>query len=152
MIVVEKTRFMQLTVRLIHAALVMSCTAAAHAQSYPAAPVRMIVPFPAGGGVDSAGRILATRLTESFGKSFVVENRGGANGNIGTEVVAKSPKDGYTLLLTGAGLVTNPSLYARVPYDVRDFKVGTSVRNSFHAEGRRGFRPSAGAIFRPALR
>ena len=48
----------------------------------------------------------------------MVENRGGANGNIGTEVVAKSPKDGYTLLLTGAGLVTNPSLYARVPYDV----------------------------------
>ena len=118
MIVVEKTRSMQLTVRLIHAALVMSCATAARAQTYPAAPVRMIVPFPAGGGVDSAGRILATRLTESFGKSFVVENRGGANGNIGTEVVAKSPKDGYTLLLTGAGLVTNPSLYARVPYDV----------------------------------
>ena len=92
------------------------------AQGYPAAPVRVIVPFPAGGGVDSAGRILATRLTESFGKSFVIENRGGANGNIGTEAVAKSPKDGYTLLFTGAGFVTNPSLYARVPYDaIKDF-------------------------------
>jgi tripartite-type tricarboxylate transporter receptor subunit TctC len=84
--------------------------------------VRVVVPFPAGGGVDSAGRLLTTKLTESFGKSFVVENRGGANGNIGTEVVAKSAKDGYTLLFTGVGLVTNPSLYTRVPYDaVRDF-------------------------------
>ncbi len=64
------------------------------AQSYPSGPVRMIVPFPAGGGVDSAGRILATRLAESYGKSFVIENRGGANGNIGSEVVARSPKDG----------------------------------------------------------
>src|SRR4051812_7410454 len=92
------------------------------AQNYPGGPVRIIVPFPAGGGVDSAGRLLATRLTESFGKSFVIENRGGANGNIGSEVVAKSPKDGYTLLFTGAGFVTNPSLYAKVPYDaVHDF-------------------------------
>jgi tripartite-type tricarboxylate transporter receptor subunit TctC len=79
--------------------------------------VRVIVPFPAGGGVDSAGRILAQKLAEGYGKSFVIENRGGANGNIGTEVVARSPKDGYTLLFTGAGLVTNPSLYAKVPYD-----------------------------------
>src|SRR5204862_5151124 len=93
-----------------------------YAQNYPAAPVRMIVPFPVGGGVDSAGRLLAQKLSESYGKSFVVENRGGANGNIGSEAVAKSAKDGYTLLLTGAGLVTNPSLYARIPYDaVRDF-------------------------------
>ena len=93
------------------------------AQSYPSGPVRMIVPFPAGGGVDSAGRILATRLAESYGKSFVIENRGGANGNIGSEVVARSPKDGYTLLFTGAGFVTNPSLYAKVPYDaVKDFE------------------------------
>ncbi len=92
------------------------------AQGYPSGPVRMVVPFPAGGGVDSAGRILAQKLVESYGKSFVIENRGGANGNIGTEVVAKSAKDGYTLLFTGAGFVTNPSLYARVPYDaVNDF-------------------------------
>mgnify|MGYP006275765605 CR=1 FL=1 len=97
--------------------------APAPAQTYPAGPVRVIVPFPAGGGVDAAGRILCTKLTESTGKSFVVENRGGANGNIGTEVVAKSPKDGYTLLFTGAGFVTNPSLYGKVPYDaVHDFE------------------------------
>ena len=110
--------------RLIAGCVMFACAAGnALAQSYPAGPVRMIVPFPAGGGVDSAGRILATRLTESYGKSFVIENRGGANGNIGTEVAAKSPKDGYTLLFTGAGFVTNPSLYAKVPYDaVKDFE------------------------------
>src|SRR4051812_31701657 len=68
---------------------------AAVGQNYPTGPVRVVVPFPAGGGVDSAGRLLATRLTETLGKSFVIENRGGANGNIGSEVVAKSPKDGY---------------------------------------------------------
>jgi tripartite-type tricarboxylate transporter receptor subunit TctC len=108
--------------RLCVIALLATGIGGAYAQNYPAAPVRVIVPFPVGGGVDSAGRLLAQKLSESYGKSFVVENRGGANGNIGSEVVAKSAKDGYTLLLTGAGLVTNPSLYARTPYDaVRDF-------------------------------
>jgi tripartite-type tricarboxylate transporter receptor subunit TctC len=97
--------------------LLVGASGVVHAQTYPNSPVRIIVPFPAGGGVDGMGRILAQKLTESFGKSFVIENRGGANGNIGTEVAAKSAKDGYTLLVTGAGLVTNPSLYAKVPYD-----------------------------------
>ena len=93
------------------------------AQSYPRGPVRVIVPFPAGGGVDTAGRILAQRLAESLGKPFVIENRGGANGNIGTEAVAKSTGDGNTLLFTGAGFVTNPGLYRNVPYDpVKDFE------------------------------
>jgi tripartite-type tricarboxylate transporter receptor subunit TctC len=92
------------------------------AQSYPKGPVRVILPFPAGGGVDAAGRILAQKLAENFGKPFVIENRGGANGNIGTEAAAKSPNDGYTLLFTGAGFVTNPSLYGKVPYDpIKDF-------------------------------
>ncbi len=95
----------------------------AFGQTYPRSPVRVIVPFPAGGGVDAAGRILAQRLSESFGKPFLIENRGGANGNIGTEAAAKSPSDGATLLFTGAGFVTNPSLYRSVPYDpVRDFE------------------------------
>jgi tripartite-type tricarboxylate transporter receptor subunit TctC len=93
------------------------------AQTYPKGPVRMILPFPAGGGVDAAGRVLAQALTVSLGKSFVVENRGGANGNIGTEAAAKAPADGYTLLFTGAGFVTNPSLYKRAGYDpVKDFE------------------------------
>ena len=68
------------------------------------------------------GRIVSQKLAEVLGRAFPVENRSGANGNIGTEAAAKSPRDGYTLLFTGAGLVTNPSLYAKVPYDpVRDF-------------------------------
>ncbi|HEY6242251.1 MAG TPA: tripartite tricarboxylate transporter substrate binding protein [Burkholderiales bacterium] len=91
--------------------------------SYPKGPVHVILPFPAGGGVDAAGRILAQKLTETFGKSFLIENRGGANGNIGTEAAAKSPNDGATLLFTGAGFVTNPSLYKSIPYDpLRDFE------------------------------
>jgi tripartite-type tricarboxylate transporter receptor subunit TctC len=93
------------------------------AQSYPKNPVRMIVPFPAGGGVDAAGRLLSRALTESLGKPFVIENRSGANGNIGTEAAAKSPPDGYTLLFTGVGFVTNPSLYKRAGYDaLKDFE------------------------------
>ena len=102
-------------------ALVKPSTGGEH--SYPKGPVRVILPFPAGGGVDAAGRILAQKLTEGFGKPFLIENRGGANGNIGTEAAAKSPNDGGTLLFTGAGFVTNPSLYRSVPYDpVRDFE------------------------------
>jgi len=84
--------------------------------------VRVILPFPVGGGVDTAGRILAQKLGESLGQPFVIENRGGANGNIGTELAAKARNDGYTLLFTGAGFVTNPSLYKQIPYDpIRDF-------------------------------
>jgi len=107
---------------LVALALLLSALSA-FAQTYPSRPVRVIVPFPAGGGVDAAGRILAQRLGESFGTPFLIENRGGANGNIGTEAAAKSPNDGGTLLFTGAGFVTNPSLYRSVPYDpVRDFE------------------------------
>lgn len=96
---------------------------AASGQGYPANPVRMIVPFPAGGGVDAMGRILAQKLTESLGKQFIIENRAGANGMIGSEIAAKSPKDGYTLLVNGANFVTTPSLYSKVTYDpIRDFE------------------------------
>jgi tripartite-type tricarboxylate transporter receptor subunit TctC len=104
--------------------LLLTCfSAPAHAQPYPTGPVRIVVPFPAGGGVDSLGRLVATRLTEALGKSFVVENRGGANGMIGSEVVAKSAKDGYTLMVNGANFVTSPSLYKKSPYDpARDFE------------------------------
>src|SRR5215210_850580 len=77
----------------------------AAAQTYPTGPVRVIVPFPAGGGNDSMGRILAQKLTEAFGKQFIIENRAGANGMVGTELVARAPKDGYTLLVNGANFV-----------------------------------------------
>ncbi|HKU70573.1 MAG TPA: tripartite tricarboxylate transporter substrate binding protein [Burkholderiales bacterium] len=95
----------------------------AAAQNYPNGPIRVIVPFPPGGGVDGAGRLISQKLTESLGRPFVVENRGGANGMIGSELAAKSPKDGYTLMVNGANFVTTPSMYAKVTYDpVKDFE------------------------------
>jgi tripartite-type tricarboxylate transporter receptor subunit TctC len=83
----------------------------------------MVVPFPAGGGVDSMGRIVAQNLTEALGKQVIVDNRAGANGMVGSELVAKAPKDGYTLLMNGANFVTTPSLYKKVTYDpLREFE------------------------------
>jgi len=92
------------------------------AQGYPAGPVRVIVPFPAGGGVDGTGRLVGQKLTEALGKQFIIDNRPGANGMIGSELATKSPKDGYTLLVNGANFVTTPSLYSKVTYDpIKDF-------------------------------
>jgi tripartite-type tricarboxylate transporter receptor subunit TctC len=85
--------------------------------------VRIVVPFPPGGGNDSMGRILAQKLTESLGKQFVIDNRGGANGMVGSELVAKAPKDGYTLMVNGANFVTTPSLNTKATYDpIRQFE------------------------------
>jgi tripartite-type tricarboxylate transporter receptor subunit TctC len=93
------------------------------AQAYPTKPVRLIVPFAAGGGTDLVGRTLAQRLTEALGQTVVVENRGGAGGVIGADAVAKSAPDGYTLVLGSPGPLTiNPNLQAKMPYDtLRDF-------------------------------
>jgi tripartite-type tricarboxylate transporter receptor subunit TctC len=90
--------------------------------AYPEKPVRIIVPSPPGGGIDAMGRLLAHKVTASLAKQVVVENRGGAGGNIGTEIAAKSARDGYTLLMAGSQLVANPSLYGKVGFDpVQDF-------------------------------
>lgn len=93
------------------------------AQNYPVKPVRLIIPFAAGGGTDLVGRTIATGLTASWGQTFVVENRGGAGGVVGAELVAKSPPDGYTLVLGSPGPLTiNPNLNQKMPYDtLRDF-------------------------------
>jgi tripartite-type tricarboxylate transporter receptor subunit TctC len=95
----------------------------AHAQNYPARPVRMVVPFPPGGSLDIAGRLIARKLTDAWGQSVVVENKPGAGGNIGADFVAKSPPDGYTILLGALSThAVNPSLYAKMPYDAaKDF-------------------------------
>ena len=85
--------------------------------------MRIVVPFPAGGGVDTTGRLIGQKLNEALGKPFVIDNRPGANGMIGSEIVAKSPKDGYTLMVNGANFVTTPSLYRKVTYDpIRDYE------------------------------
>ena len=101
---------------------VLAASVHAAAQTYPAHTVRIVVPFPPGGGNDSMGRILAQKLTESLGKQFIIDNRGGANGMVGSELVAKAPKDGYTLMVNGANFVTTPSLYQKPTYDpIRQF-------------------------------
>ena len=106
--------------------LVLACCAAAAqalAQGYPAKPVKVVVPYPPGGGNDTLGRLFAIKLSERMGQQFVVENRPGAGAMIGTEAAAKSPPDGYTILLSSiATHALSPNLYARVPYDpIRDF-------------------------------
>lgn len=92
------------------------------AQTYPARPVRMVVPTAAGGGADFIARAIAPKLSERLGQQVIVDNRPGAGSMIGSAVVAKSPADGYTLLLGFIALATNPNMYKKVPYDAqRDF-------------------------------
>jgi len=93
------------------------------AQNYPTKPIRLVLPYPPGGGTDVIARPLAQKLTEQLGQQVIVDNRGGAGGNIGMEFVAKSPNDGYTLLFAlTAQYAVNPSLYPKLPYDpVRDY-------------------------------
>jgi tripartite-type tricarboxylate transporter receptor subunit TctC len=94
----------------------------ASAQQYPSKPVKIIIPFAAGGVTDIAGRLIAQRLSEKLGQQFFVENAGGAGGNLGMGQAAKAPADGYTILLSSSSIVVNPSLYAKVPYDIdKDF-------------------------------
>src|SRR5438552_1486940 len=101
----------------------LALSAAAHAQVYPAKPLRMIVAYPPGGGTDIVGRMLAQKLGESLGQSVVVENRGGASGNIGTELAARAVPDGYTILMGNvAPNAINVSLFKDLPFDpVADF-------------------------------
>ena len=105
-------------------ALAVAFAANVHAQApYPNHPVRIVVPFPAGGTTDKLARATAQKLTETLGQPFVVENRPGAAGNIGAEIIAKSPPDGYTMLMGTVGThAINASLYEKMPYDhVKDF-------------------------------
>jgi len=89
----------------------------AAAQNYPSRPIRFIVPFPPGGGNDIVGRIVAQKLAEGLGQSVVVDNRGGAGGTIGTDLTAKSPPDGHTMLINNISLAVNATLFTRLPYD-----------------------------------
>jgi len=94
----------------------------ARGQEYPNRPVRVVVPFPAGGGTDIVARMVTQKLAESMSANFVIDNRGGAGGTIGTELAAKSAADGYTLVIVSGSHAINPSLYKKLPYDaVRDF-------------------------------
>lgn len=97
------------------------CAPAAPAQAFPSKPIRLIVGFTPSGGVDINARLLGPKVTEYLGQQVIVENRPGAGTNIANEYVAKSPPDGYTLLVNTAAIAINLSLYKKVPYEARDF-------------------------------
>lgn len=123
------SRIVRIAVNLsVATALATSVFAAgpAGAQTYPERPVRLIVPFAAGGPTDVTARLIAHGLTESLGKQFYVENVGGAGGNTGTVQAARAAADGYTILIVSTGFMVNMSLYAKVPYDAKkDFAAVT---------------------------
>ncbi len=101
----------------VAASIVFAVAPLVQAQNYPARPVRLIVPFPPGGSVDVVARALTPKLSERLGQQVVIENRSGASGSIGTEIVAHARPDGYTLLINTIPLVSNAYLYKEVPYD-----------------------------------
>jgi tripartite-type tricarboxylate transporter receptor subunit TctC len=105
------------------AALLVAPAFTAQAQSYPTKPVRLVVPFPAGGPTDVTSRILSPRISEALGHNLIIDNRGGGSSIIGSDIVAKSPPDGYTLLLCTVTNAINVSLIPKIPYDMsRDFE------------------------------
>lgn len=113
---------MSLRSALVSLSIVLAATAAT-AQEFPSRPIKIVVPFAVGGGADMIARLVGHKLGESLGQPIVVENRAGAGGNIGAEIVAKASPDGHTLLMASSALVINPSLYGKVPYDaIKDFK------------------------------
>jgi tripartite-type tricarboxylate transporter receptor subunit TctC len=109
---------MRRSVFLIISACALLAASGAHAQAWPAKPVRFISPFAPGGGADVTARIIAQKLAETLGQQVLVDNRGGAGGMIGVDLGAKAPPDGYTMVLGTIGpIAINPSLYSKMPYD-----------------------------------
>jgi tripartite-type tricarboxylate transporter receptor subunit TctC len=110
------------TIFLALPAIALCGVAIAQTDNYPVKAVRIIAPFPPGGSVDTVGRLIAARLSESYGQTFVVDNRSGASGSIGMELAANAPGDGYTLVINTLPLITNQFLFSKLPYDaLRDF-------------------------------
>ena len=113
---------MKIATKLALTMMLGMATLTAHAQTYPAKPVRFIVPFPPGGPTDIMGRLAAQRLTEAWGVQVVADNRAGAGGNIGSELCAKSPPDGYTLCMMTVAQSISPSIYPKLGFDpLKDF-------------------------------
>ena len=104
------------------------------AQDYPARPIRLLVPFPAGGGADTLARIFAPKLGDALGQQVIVDNRAGGGGNIAMEIVAKAAPDGYTLILPLNSILTvNPNMYRNLPYNVAtDLQPITQLSSSQH--------------------
>src|SRR5262245_16646338 len=118
-------------ITLIGGAALALPAAPAVTQAFPSRPIRLIVPYPPGGGTDIVARIVGQKLHESLGQPVIVDNRGGAGGQIGTAAAAKAPADGYTLVLVPTSHVINPSIYAKLPYDTeKDFAPITMVASA----------------------
>jgi tripartite-type tricarboxylate transporter receptor subunit TctC len=118
-------------ISLLAGAAMMLPAAAGAAENFPTRPIRLVVPYPPGGGTDIVGRILGQKLHESLGQPVVIDNRSGAGGTLGTALAAKSAPDGYTLLLVPTSHVINPSIYVKLPYDTeRDFAPITMVASA----------------------
>src|ERR1700676_1265418 len=109
--------YMRPPIRILALVFALACMSAAKAETYPERPIRLIVPFAAGGTVDIIARIVGARLSEIAGSKVVVDNRGGAGGIIGTEMTAQAPGDGYTLLIHSGSITYDPSLHDKLPYD-----------------------------------
>src|SRR5688572_14102318 len=125
--------------RLACAAFTLAACAApsaALAQTYPAKAIRLILPFPPGGPTDIAGRAIAQKLSEQMHQPVVADNRPGATSNIGLELAAKSPPDGYTIVLTPPSISLSPSMYAKLNYDAaRDLQPLSLVANMYYVTG-----------------
>jgi tripartite-type tricarboxylate transporter receptor subunit TctC len=107
---------------LLAAAIAVTMSTSASAQTYPSQPIRIVVPFAAGGAVDSVARVVGQKMSESLGQPVVIENKPGAGGNLAADTVARAAPDGYTVLLTTNGHAISPSLYRTLPFDaVKDF-------------------------------
>ena len=117
-----RRRLITLAAAAAGALALLPVAATAQGEAWPARQLKLVVPFPAGGSTDSVGRLLAAELSKELGQTVVVENKGGANGNIGSDMVAKAPADGYTLLLSGVGSnAISYSVYKNMPYRNSDF-------------------------------
>ncbi len=126
-----KPHHLRVLVVLASAPGLMGTVAAAIAQAYPSKPIRLVVPYPPGAGTDILARTVGQRLADSMGQQVVIDNRPGAGGTIGTEIVAKSQGDGYTLLLGPTSHAINPSIYSRLPYDtLKDFAPVSTVASA----------------------
>lgn len=120
--------------RLLFAALLAACgllPALVHAQAYPKHSVRMVIPFPPAGPADIIGRLVAAKLSTATGQQFVVDNKGGGNGNIGADIVAHAPADGYTVMLLPSALAANASLYSKLPYSLTGDMTGIAGLATF---------------------
>src|SRR4029450_1749367 len=103
------------------AACLLGAALGAFAQDYPSRPVRILVPYPAGGASDVTARVIADKLSKKWGSAVYVENKPGVNGIIGTETIAHAPPDGYTMGLVASSHVANPALYRKLPFELSEF-------------------------------